>query len=261
MPFASLSGARIYYEVHGPAIGEAPVIVFAHGAGGNHMSWWQQVPHFSPRYTCITFDHRGWGASVDESGEGALRFVDDLLGLMDLLGVKRAALAAQSMGGWTSLGLALRAPKRVTHLVMSDTHGGTTGDGIPGWTGGPPPDPVTGYHPAAGETMLSEQPAFNFLYWQITATNPPLDAEKRRLLIDPRVVPTTAQVGELKVPTLFVTGEEDVVIPPAVIEATAALIEGARVVRFPKSGHSVHFERAGMWNRLVEDFLSSAGSG
>ena len=110
MPFASLPGTRLYYEVHGPAIGEAPAIVFAHGAGGNHMSWWQQVPHLSPRYTCITFDHRGWGASVDESGEGALRFVDDLLGLLDLLGVRRTALAAQSMGGWTSLALALRAP-------------------------------------------------------------------------------------------------------------------------------------------------------
>ena len=38
---------QLHYEVHGPAIGSAPAIIFAHGAGGNGLSWWQQVPAFS----------------------------------------------------------------------------------------------------------------------------------------------------------------------------------------------------------------------
>jgi pimeloyl-ACP methyl ester carboxylesterase len=46
----------IHYEV----TGSGPAIVFAHGLGGNHMSWWQQVAHFSPRYACVTFAHRGF---------------------------------------------------------------------------------------------------------------------------------------------------------------------------------------------------------
>ena len=46
-------GCRLYYE----ATGAGPAIVFAHGLGGNHMSWWQQVPHFAGRYTCVTFAH------------------------------------------------------------------------------------------------------------------------------------------------------------------------------------------------------------
>ena len=42
---------RVYYEV----AGDGPLLVFAHGLGGNHLSWWQQVPHFRDRYTCVTF--------------------------------------------------------------------------------------------------------------------------------------------------------------------------------------------------------------
>lgn len=257
MPFAELPGVNLYYELHGPTVGSAPVLVFAHGAGGNHMSWWQQVPYFQSRFTCVTFDHRGWGQSLDQSGDGALRFADDLLDLLGLLGVERFALAAQSMGGWTSLRVALREPSRVSHLVMSDTHGGTRGPEIPSWSGGPPPDRASGFHPAAGETMRAEQPALNFLYWQITSLNPESVAEARKLLRDERVQLSTEELRQLAVPTLFVAGEEDIVIPPAVVGAAAALVEGSRFVTFPKSGHSVHFERAPMWNRLVEDFLTA----
>ena len=52
-------GCRLYYEV----CGAGPFLVFAHGLGGNHLSWWQQVPHFRDRYTCVTFSHRGFAPS------------------------------------------------------------------------------------------------------------------------------------------------------------------------------------------------------
>src|SRR5713226_1542507 len=45
----------LYYEV----TGTGPALIFAHGLSGNHLSWWQQVPYFSDRYTCVTFAHRG----------------------------------------------------------------------------------------------------------------------------------------------------------------------------------------------------------
>ena len=40
----------LYYEVSG----SGPALLFAHGLGGNHLSWWQQVAHFAPHYTCVT---------------------------------------------------------------------------------------------------------------------------------------------------------------------------------------------------------------
>ena len=50
---------NLYYEVSG----SGPALLFAHGLGGNHLSWWQQVAHFAPRYTCVTFAHRGFAPS------------------------------------------------------------------------------------------------------------------------------------------------------------------------------------------------------
>lgn len=69
MPKAQVNGIELYYEVHG----EGPPIVFAHGAGGNHLSWWQQVPFFTAQgYRCVTFDHRAFGQSLDGAdGPGA----------------------------------------------------------------------------------------------------------------------------------------------------------------------------------------------
>jgi len=41
--FLERPGCRIYYEV----TGSGPAIIFAHGLGSNHLTWWQQIPHFS----------------------------------------------------------------------------------------------------------------------------------------------------------------------------------------------------------------------
>src|SRR3954462_10129280 len=104
--FIERPGCRLYYEMHG----SGPFLFFAHGLGGNHLSWWQQVPHFRDRYTCITFAHRGFAPSTDASnGPGPAAFVDDLAALIDHLGITDVRLVAQSMGGWTCLGYALRA--------------------------------------------------------------------------------------------------------------------------------------------------------
>ena len=59
MPRVQSHGVSIYYEVHG----SGSAVVFAHGMGGNAMSWWQQVPHFARRYRVISFDHRGFARS------------------------------------------------------------------------------------------------------------------------------------------------------------------------------------------------------
>ena len=46
MPYASVNGIDLYYEENGKGF----PLVLAHGAGGNHLSWWQQVPHYSRHY-------------------------------------------------------------------------------------------------------------------------------------------------------------------------------------------------------------------
>ena len=110
MPKTRINGIELYYEVHG----QGPAVVFAHGAGGNHLSWWQQVPVLARQYRCISFDHRGFAQSLDApNGPGSQAFVQDLKGLLDYLEIERAALVAQSMGGRTCLGFTLAYPERV----------------------------------------------------------------------------------------------------------------------------------------------------
>ena len=253
MPFAPVNDISLLYEVHGPALGTAPVIVFAHGAGGNHLSWWQQVPHFQDRFTCVTFDHRGFGRSPDRpGGPGWAAYVDDLEGLLHHLGIERVYLVAQSMGGWSCLGFALKHPQRVVKLVMANTHGGTTGPEIPARSAGPAPDRASGYHPAVGARFGQANPALNFLYWQISDLNGERDLRRG---VAQASAPTTDQVRTLTVPTMFIIGEEDVVIAPEVVEAAARLVPGARIERVPEAGHSVYFEKPAIFNALVDDFF------
>jgi len=260
MPSASVNGIQLYYEVHGRPIGSAEAVVFAHGAGGSHLSWWQQVPHFASRFTCITFDHRGYGQSADlPDGPGGAAYVDDLRALLDHLGVDRANLVAQSMGGWTCLGFALRYPERVRRLVMADTHGGLQSDAISAaFARGSAiqPELPADVHPAAGPRMATEQPALAFLYAQLDALNRPRTQQELLAILAAAGSPSWDEAAKLSLPVLFIAGDEDMVIPPGVIDAAAACIPGARVERVPAAGHSVYFERPDRFNALVAEFLA-----
>jgi 3-oxoadipate enol-lactonase len=260
MPFAETGGSRLYYETHGPRPGAAPAIVFAHGAGGNHLSWWQQVPHFRDRYTCVVFDHRGFGQSLDAAdGSAGAAFVDDLRALLDHLAIERATLVAQSMGGWTCLNFAHRYPDRVERLMMCDTHGGMRSPEIDAvWAEAMRNRAEPGVvHPAAGARMYREQPALHFLYQEISGLNPSAGLSAMR---DVPSIPA-ADVAALRMPVLFIAGEEDIVIPPRLVEIASTHVPNARRARVPECGHSVYFERAGIFNVLLDEFLRAPVSG
>src|SRR5947209_199056 len=124
MPFMVKDGFRLYYEDTG---GVGPTILFLHGAGGNHLSWWQQVPLFAEEYRCVTMDQRGFGQSPDIVGRpGPAALGADALALLDHLGISQAALVAQSMGGWAAVGAAVQAPERFWAVVMANTVGNLT---------------------------------------------------------------------------------------------------------------------------------------
>lgn len=256
MPFARILGADLYYEQHG----EGPPLLFAHALSGNHLSWWQQVPHFRARYTCITIDQPGFGQSGQPPGED-WSFVDCLAALLDELGIERVSLVAQSMGGLSGLGYTLRHPERVRALVMADTilplQLPEFGDWRLGSGARRAELAARGILPSCGETMAREQPALHFLYQQIAALNPPWSVDNH----PPgavRVPPAGhADLRGYATPTLFVIGEEDASIPPEILELGAAAVPGARVARVPRTGHSVYFERPAEFNRLVDDFLTS----
>ena len=258
MAYVKRSNATLYYEVHG----DGPALVFAHGAGGNTLIWWQQLPWFARSRRVVTFDHRGFGRSACAPADfHAREFAGDLRAILDAAGIERAALVCQSMGGWTGLRAALAFPERVACLVLSGTPGGVltprvleafarigriaAGEGIRGG-------------PALAPDFPARQPELAHLYDQIGALNPGLPPAGLATLAQARVEP--AELAGYAVPTLMISGEHDQLFPPDALKEAAAQIPGCRLVSFPGSGHSPYFEDAPRFNRLVAEFLGEVGA-
>jgi 3-oxoadipate enol-lactonase len=262
-------GCRIYYEM----TGAGPPIVFAHGLGGNHLSWWQQVPHFAARHACVTFAHRGFAPSSEVAGgPDPADYAGDLAALIDHLGLGEVCLVAQSMGGCACLEYALAQPERVRALVLASTAGAiehrTTllrdAPRLDAWIAQAAAARTDmqgkGIHPAAGARMAREQPALHFLYREIDAMAAArLDKEALRARMIALQTRPADVLATFAVPTLFITGEEDVVFPPLLAGPLAELMPDARVEQVATAGHSVYFERADVFNRLVDAFFAAVG--
>lgn len=261
MPRVAVHGGELYYEEWG----SGPPVVFVHGAGGNHLSWWQQVPEFSKRYRCITYDQRGYGSSVNATGDaGTAVLAADLLQLLDHLEIETTFAVGQSLGGWAVWGLAEDHPRRVRGLVMADTPGNVPAPEVAEWAKGLGQRRQSGENPlsrAVAARLHDEQPALAFLYYQIQGLNPP----NRALSLGPSVLEIVAQRGPsslstFTVPSLFIVGEEDALIPPPVIEAAAAAVPNAQLLRVPEAGHSVYFEKADVFNNAVMKFFDAVSN-
>jgi 3-oxoadipate enol-lactonase len=254
---------RLYYEV----AGSGPPLVFAHGLGGNHLSWWQQVAHFAASHTCVVFAHRGFTPSSAVAGETAPdAYADDLAALIDELGLKDVALIAQSMGGWTCLEYALREPARVRALVMACTAGpincseldaGSFKDWLARSQRITAELEAKDISVASGERMESEQPGLARLYRQIMQLTPADFRGAVRARLRELWVQSPTLLARLPMPVLFINGDEDCVFPPFAGAALAALAPEGKAVRVPRAGHSVYFERAAEFNRIVEEFLAT----
>lgn len=257
---------RIFYET----LGEGPAIVFAHGLGGSHLSWWQQLAHFARGFTCIAFSHRGFAPSTAPAdGPDPMAYADDVAALLDALGHERATIVGQSMGGWSGVEFALRWPERLDALVLSSTSGTIDYKRLSPSLAGPlarwEADSAArrarceahGFHVATGARMAAEQPALHLLYTQIDKTSADLDKGRLRgrLMATRRRDP--AELGALRAPTLVIAGEEDIVFPACVaVDLAAAFPRGLATV-FPQTGHSPYFERPQAFNEAVARFLAS----
>ena len=171
----------LYYE----RVGAGAPIVFLHGLGGNHLSWWQQVPYFMRSFECITVDQRGFGLSRDTDGVFNRAHASDLGALLDYLKIDKAVLIGQSMGGWTIVGYALEHPECVAAMVMADTPGGIfTPDMKFEAPRTPLPvdaSPPIGSLPTYAADYFTKHPEMAFLYDEVRVlgARPPADAGAR----------------------------------------------------------------------------------
>jgi len=262
-------GCRIRYE----ATGEGPAIVFAHGLGGNLMTWWQQVAHFAPRYTCVAYSARGFFPSTAPDGViDPAAYAGDVAALVDELGLGDIRMVCQSMGGWSGVEYALLRPGRVKALVLAATSGSLDPrqmreperSRLEAWQADSAAARAAltarNINPATGARMAAEQPALYHLYNHVFGLNDGMDREGVRARLHALRNRAPESFAAAQCPVLFVAPEEDVVICPFAARAIAAAIPGARAVTLPRAGHSGHFEHAAEFNGMVEGFFAEVGA-
>lgn len=258
MPYADVNDTRIYYEQHGAG----DDIVFLHGAGGNHLSWWRQLAVFTQRYRCTVWDARGWGLSPAIDGLNRMAFGADLAALLEHLGIEQAHVVAQSMGGRAVAGLCRAAPQRVRSLTLCGTTAGATNDRVR--------ELQDELKAERGDSSLREfaltsgfeaaHPDFALLYRQINQLNPP---RPKGTLGRP---PSTYRGSTHEVlqapgaPILYTAGEFDMITSPVMIRQAQSLIPGAEFHEFKGAGHSAYLESADEFNAVLGDFLARAES-
>jgi pimeloyl-ACP methyl ester carboxylesterase len=210
-------------------------------------------------------DQRGFGGSPLGADEPSLdRCADDVVALLDHLGLDRVVLGGSSMGGYVAMALARRAPERLRGLVLVGTKAGADPDaGRAGRLA------MAGRLDAGDRAPLRETvvPA---LTGQTSAAERPDAVERVRALAEEADLraaawaqramaarPDSADVLRgLDVPALVVVGEEDVLSPPPEARAMADALPDARLVVLPRTGHLLAVETPEPLVAVLEDFLT-----
>jgi pimeloyl-ACP methyl ester carboxylesterase len=271
-----LHGHRIVYRVGGDLASERPVLLFVHGVAGSSSTWRAVMPALASRYTVIAPDLPGHGDSdkprVDYSLGAHANMLRDL---MIALGIERATIVGQSLGGGVAMQLAYQHPQRCERLVLVSS-GGLGPEvswmlralTLPGAEYVMPllfPSVVRVAGNAVGRRLARLGFRAPRLEQEWSAYASLTDADNRqsfirtlRAVVDPRGQAVSAHDRlylASKLPTLIVWGGRDRIIP--VDHATAAheAIPGSRLVIFEKSGHFPHTEEPEHFVEVLEDFI------
>lgn len=257
MPSARVNGVELHYEVDGPPTSDRPPLVFAHGGASTHLHWWQQVAAFRSTHRCVTYDQRGFGLSHGGFATEPSQHHTDLLGLLDTLGIERAVVVGQSLGGWAVSGLALNHPERVAALVMADTPFNIATKELSVWAAQMIEKLHAGFDVVAAcvaPTFETRRPDLAYLFHSLSRLSPPRTG--------PRGLDAYAQFRDqppgdyrdFAIPTLCIVGDQDALTFPSLMQATADAL-GARLAVIPNAGHSPYFEQADAFNAVLYDWL------
>ena len=125
MPYAQLeTGIRMYYEKHGS--GEPLVLIM--GTGFDHSGWDNQIEHYSKHFECIIFDNRGVGKTEGSDSKFSTGLLaEDVLSLLDILGVKKAHFSGISLGSCVAQEIVIKRPNIAYSLQLHGTWASTEG--------------------------------------------------------------------------------------------------------------------------------------
>jgi pimeloyl-ACP methyl ester carboxylesterase len=220
------------------------------------MQFWAPPPSRSPLLGGRL--QRGFAPSTGgERPYDVGRLVADAVAVLEKTGAKDVVVVGQSMGGWTALGLAIERPDLVCGVVLSGTvagifdaeierHYATVTERARALADRPP---ALGQHPAISPRFTERSPDEAYLYQLLTSFGAPTPSVIAAALGRARF--DDADLAKLRVPVLFVLGEDDSIFPPSIVRRAADRISGARLVVIPDAGHSPYFERPDVWNEVL----------
>jgi pimeloyl-ACP methyl ester carboxylesterase len=245
MPYAHVNGLDVYYETHGS--GE-PLVLLHGGLLTIELSFARMLPSLAKTRQVIAIEMQGHGHTADIDRELTLEhFADDVVGVLDELGVERADFFGYSLGGLVALQLAMRHPDRAGRLAVMAVHYR--------------PD---GYHPEifdmdSGSARLPTEVDFQIMHDAYVAVAPEPErfeefAAKASALAE-RIGWSPADLGSVRSPVLLVIGDTDFVRIEHAAEMRE-LIPNAALAVLPNTTHMDLTNRADLVLPMVAEFLS-----
>jgi len=275
MPYAITSDkVRLYYE----EVGQGTPILFVHEFASDHRGWEPQLREFGKRHRCIAYSARGYTPSDvpdDPTAYSYQQVMRDAVAVLDHLEIDSAHFIGLSMGGYTSLQVALNHGKRVRSLVLAGT-----GSGSERWytdefrkhsrelgdlferNGSARVAETYGMGPSRLPFLLKDPRGFA----EFTKHLAEHDARGSALTSRgfqggrPSLYDFAKDIAKLPTPALIVVGDEDerCIEPSLFLKDT---LPAAGLAVLPKSGHVVNLEEPDLFNLAVGDFLSRVEAG
>ncbi|HZD90649.1 MAG TPA: alpha/beta fold hydrolase [Pseudolabrys sp.] len=275
MPYATApDNVKLYYE----EAGQGTPILFVHEFASDWRGWEPQMRAFSRRYRCITYSARGYTPSDVPADKDAYSYRDvmrDCVAVLDHLKIAQAHLIGLSMGGYTSLQVALNHPDRVRSMVLAGT-----GSGSERWytddfhkssralgdefehNGSAKIAETYGMGPSRVPFLLKDPRGFAEFSRHLAEHDAQGSAHTSRGFQGgrPSLYDFEAEIRQLATPALIVVGDEDDrCIEPSLFLKDA--LSGAGLVMLPKTGHVVNLEEPDLFNQMVGDFLARVDAG
>lgn len=272
---ALVYGLRMHYH----EAGSGPTLVLLHG-GGPGVSGWSNfkynLPFLAQHFRCIVIDQPGFGRShqpkfTEHFFNYSARFV---VGLLDVLGVDRAHFLGNSLGGGTTVRIALDQPKRTNRLILMGPGGLAFNVFYPGLTEGL--KSVRDFYRGDGPTYEKMEEFIRVMTFDPKFVTEEFVRERLALAMDPETMEGTRHAletvrakeffaaGELwrdleriKQKTLLVWGRDDRTMPLDGVFFALKRIPDVQLHVFGQCGHWAQMEKTAEFDRLALDFLTT----
>jgi 3-oxoadipate enol-lactonase len=258
MPFVDLHGSRTHFRIEGPR--GAPVLVLSNSLGTDFSMWDPQAHPLSGRFQLLRYDSRGHGRSELPPGPCIVaNLAEDVLGLLNNLGIERAHFCGLSIGGLVGMWLATHNLERVNKLILCNT---AAAIGTPEfWDKRINAVRQGGIGPIAGAVIerwfsssfrLRSPELVEAMHEKLLATSPEGYIACCEAIRDNNQRETAAGI---EAPTLVIAGTRDVVTPPTESRFIADKIRHSRYAELD-TGHLSNIEQPQEFNKAVEEFLA-----